>query len=108
MRASLLRHAYYWALRQSCIAATGSAHVTDMSMARSLQEALDLEEGQEEAWVIRGIGLKLLEARIDQMRRSVTVTKLTQRAFTSAQWADLRAQLAAWKVCPEEPPMHAV
>ena len=68
-----------------------------------MQEALDLEEGQEEAWVIRGIGLKLLEARIDQMRRSVTVTKLTQRAFTAAQWADLRAQLAAWKVpfsCP--------
>ena len=32
------------------------------------------------------------------MRRSVTVTKLTQRAFTAAQWADLRAQLAAWKV----------
>ena len=64
-----------------------------------MQDALDLEEGQEEAWVIRAIGAKLLEARIDQMRRSVTVTKLTQRAFTAAHWADLRAQLAAWKVC---------
>jgi hypothetical protein len=62
------------------------------------QDALDLEEGQEEAWVIRAIGAKLLEARIDQMRRSVSVTKLTQRTFTAAAWADLRAQLAAWKV----------
>ena len=61
------------------------------------QEALDIDEGQEEAWVIRTIGRKLLEARIDQMRRVVTVSRLAHRAFTHAQWGELRAQLAAWK-----------
>ncbi len=63
------------------------------------QDALDLEAGQEEAWVIRASGKKLLEARIDQLRRVVTVHKLTHRAFTTSHWQDLRAQLAAWKVC---------
>lgn len=69
-----------------------------LALAWPVQEALDLEEGQEEAWVIRSIGRKLLEARIDQMRRVVIVSKLAHRAFTHAQWAELRTQLAAWKV----------
>ena len=49
--------------------------------------------------MIRASGKKLLEARIDQLRRIVTVQKLTHRTFTSSQWQELRAQLAAWKVC---------
>ncbi len=62
-----------------------------------------MEEGQEEAWVIRASGAKLLEARIDQMRRVVTISKVAHQAFTSAQWQQLRSQLAAWKVQPLAP-----
>lgn len=62
------------------------------------QESLALEEGQEEAFVIRASGNKLLEARIDQLRRVVTVSKIAHQTFTSAQWEQLRTQLAAWKV----------
>ncbi len=62
------------------------------------QESLALEEGQEEAFVIRASGNKLLEARIDQLRRVVTVSKIAHQTFTSAQWEVLRGQLAAWKV----------
>jgi translation initiation factor 3 subunit M len=64
----------------------------------SAQEALDLEDGQEESWVIKASGKKLLEARIDQLRRTVIVHRLTHRTFTSSQWQELRTQLAAWKV----------
>ena len=59
---------------------------------------MDLEEGQEEAFVIRASGNKLLEARIDQLSRVVTVTKIARQTFTAAQWQELRAQLASWKV----------
>ncbi len=65
-----------------------------------VQESLALEEGQEEAFVIRASGNKLLEARIDQLRRVVTVTKIARQTFTAAQWQQLRAQLASWKVGP--------
>lgn len=62
------------------------------------QEALALEDGEVEAWVIRASGRKLLEARIDQLRGRVAVTRIPQRTFTSDQWRQLTAQLGAWKV----------
>ena len=64
------------------------------------QEALALEEGEVEAWVIRASGRKLLEARIDQLRGRVAVTRIPQRTFTADQWRQLTAQLGAWKVQP--------
>ncbi|KAK9831893.1 hypothetical protein WJX81_006639 [Elliptochloris bilobata] len=63
----------------------------------TIQEALCVGEGDVEAWVVRAIGKKLLEARIDQMRRTVAVTKCAQRTFPGAQWRALLAQLGAWK-----------
>ena len=65
-----------------------------------VQDALGVGEGDVEVWVVRAIGKKLLEARIDQMRRTVAVTKCMQRTFSTAQWRALLAQLGAWKVCP--------
>lgn len=53
-----------------------------------------------EVWVVRAIGKKLLEARIDQMRRTVAVTKCMQRTFSATQWRALLAQLGAWKARP--------
>ena len=52
-----------------------------------------------EAWIIKASGKKLLEARIDQLRGRVAVTRIPQRTFTQAHWRDLTAQLGAWKVC---------
>ena len=63
-----------------------------------VQEALALENGEVEAWVIRASGRKLLEARIDQLRGRVAVTRIPQRTFTADQWRQLTAQLGAWKV----------
>ncbi|KAK9828739.1 hypothetical protein WJX72_001837 [[Myrmecia] bisecta] len=55
------------------------------------------EEGEVEAWVVRAIGKKLVEGRIDQLRGVVTITKCTPRSFGRDQWQELREQLAAWK-----------
>ncbi len=67
------------------------------------QEALGVGEGEVEVWVVRAIGRKLLAARIDQMRRTVAVTKCAQRTFSAAQWRALLAQLGAWKARPRRP-----
>ncbi|CAL5225689.1 g8554 [Coccomyxa viridis] len=63
----------------------------------AIKEALALENGEVEAWVIRASGCKLLEARIDQLRGRVAVTRIPQRTFTADQWRQLTAQLGAWK-----------
>ena len=69
-----------------------------LSMVWCSQEALALEDGEVEAWIIRASGKKLLEARIDQLRERVAVTRIPQRTFTADHWRQLTAQLGAWKV----------
>ncbi len=51
-----------------------------------------------EAWVVHGIGKKLLDARINQLSRSVAVTRTTHCSFGTAQWQELSAQLSQWAV----------
>ena len=78
-------------------------HSTGCKGGIHMQEALALEDGEVEAWVIRASGRKLLEARIDQLRGRVAVTRIPQRTFTADQWRQLTAQLGAWKVQPPVP-----
>lgn len=49
-----------------------------------------------EQWVVRAIGAKLLEAKLDQVRRVVVVTRSTHRIFGKQQWQDLKHRLAVW------------
>ena len=83
-----------------CVGARWACGGPDGRARMGAQDALGVEEGEVEVWVVRAIGKKLLEARIDQMRRTVAVTKCMQRTFSTAQWRALLAQLGAWKVCP--------
>ena len=63
-----------------------------------LQAALGIEEAEVEAWLVRGIGKKLLDARINQLSRTVAVTRTTHRSFGPPQWQELGAQLTQWAV----------
>ncbi len=91
------------ASQEPCIHMQG-ARMTCWQRARApAQEALGVGEGEVEVWVVRAIGRKLLAARIDQMRRTVAVTKCAQRTFSAAQWRALLAQLGAWKARPRRP-----
>lgn len=49
-----------------------------------------------EQWVVRAIGAKLLEAKLDQVRRVVVVTRSTHRIFGKQQWQDLKQRLTQW------------
>ena len=76
------------------------------------QTALGIEESEVEAWVVHGIGKKLLDARINQLSRSVAVTRTTHCSFGPAQWQELSAQLSQWAVrtltcngCGPPPPL---
>lgn len=55
--------------------------------------ALDIPREQVQPWVVRAIGAKLLEGKIDQVAGTVTVTRCHHRTFTSKEWQGLGAQL---------------
>jgi translation initiation factor 3 subunit M len=62
------------------------------------QDTLGVEAGDVEAWVVRAIGKRLLDARIDQLQAAVTITRASHRSFGDSQWRDLRDQLGVWRV----------
>jgi translation initiation factor 3 subunit M len=63
-----------------------------------IQAALGLQDNSEvEGWIVRAIGKKLIEGRINQVEGTFAVTKCAQRTFGKGQWTELREQLGAWK-----------
>ncbi|CAI5487466.1 unnamed protein product [Closterium sp. Naga37s-1] len=62
-----------------------------------LQDTLQVAEEEVEQWVVRAIAAKVVDARMDQQRRVVVVTRSTQRVFGLPQWLELRNRLAMWK-----------
>lgn len=83
-----------------------------------IAEALQIKPEEVEHWVISAIGAKLIDAKMDQLRRVVLVTyvllpsiaicvcrsshdalrsRSAQRVFTNAQWKQLAGSLQAWR-----------
>jgi translation initiation factor 3 subunit M len=62
-----------------------------------IAQTLQIEAGEVETWVIAAIGAELLDARMDQVRRVVLVSRATQRVFADVQWKDLSGSLVAWR-----------
>eukprot|EP00741_Cyanophora_paradoxa_P015634 tig00020903_g15091.t1 len=56
--------------------------------------ALQIEESEVEAFVIRAISAKLLEAKMDQVRRTIIAGRCSIRVFSMAQWKELRGTLS--------------
>lgn len=60
-------------------------------------QALGVEEGDVEVWVIEAVGAGVMDARLDQTRRVVVVHHVTLRTFTDEHWRQMSARLALWK-----------
>jgi len=59
--------------------------------------ALKVEETEVERWIINAITAKLVDAKIDQLRHTILITRATQRVFNLDQWKNLQTQLGLWK-----------
>lgn len=73
--------------------ATGNGEITYATV----KDALKLSASEVEEWIVKAIGAKLIDAKMDQVREVVTVTRCAHRVFGKDQWIDLRAQLTAWR-----------
>jgi translation initiation factor 3 subunit M len=49
---------------------------------------------QVQPWVVRAIGSKLLDGRIDQVAGTVVISRCHHRTFTSKEWQGLGQQLS--------------
>mmetsp|Transcript_32908 Transcript_32908/g.104763 ORF Transcript_32908/g.104763 Transcript_32908/m.104763 type:complete len:287 (-) Transcript_32908:68-928(-) len=63
----------------------------------TVRDTLMVKDGEVEEWVVRAISLKLVEAKMDQLRGVVVISRATQRVFSRPQWEDLRSKLAQWR-----------
>jgi translation initiation factor 3 subunit M len=76
------------------LASKGSGEITYAVV----REALKITDDEVEYWIVRAIGLKLLEAKMDQLRQVVIISRCIERVFGLAQWRDLLGKLTIWKV----------
>ena len=60
-------------------------------------KALSCPEGEVEGWIVRAIGARLVEAKMDQVRGVAVVTRVTHRVFGTQQWKDLAERINAWR-----------
>lgn len=59
--------------------------------------AISVPVADVESWVVQAIGEGLIDARMDQTKGELTVTRATQRDFGAAQWTHLQSKLRAWR-----------
>lgn len=60
-------------------------------------KALDVDEEDVEKWVVRAITAGLVNAKIDQLARTVTISRSLQRRFAAEQWKEIDAKLQLYK-----------
>jgi len=61
-----------------------------------IAERLKISNDEIEHWIVDAIGADLLDAKIDQLRQVLIVSRCTQRVFGTAQWQQLRTNLSSW------------
>jgi len=63
----------------------------------SISKTLYIPESEVESWVVLAISENLISAKMDQLRRIVTISQSLQRVFARPQWKQLSDSLATWR-----------
>ncbi|KAJ3305702.1 hypothetical protein HDV03_001110 [Kappamyces sp. JEL0829] len=84
-------------IRILTLASLASKHLGQIINYQTVAAALDIPLDQVEFWVIDGIRAKLIDARLDQLHSTITITRATNRRFEAAQWTELASKIDAWK-----------
>jgi len=63
---------------------------------QALSQALRIEEGEVEAFIIEALRTKLLVARMDQKARTARITRAEHRTFGQPQWEYIASVLQGW------------
>jgi translation initiation factor 3 subunit M len=69
----------------------------DMVPFEKIAAALAIDEDDVEKWVVKAITANLVSAKVDQLNRTVVITRVLQRGFGTDQWNDVHAKLQLYK-----------
>ncbi|KAI8799756.1 hypothetical protein BJ742DRAFT_844435 [Cladochytrium replicatum] len=85
-------------MRLLSLASLAANHVQGEVSYDVIATELNIDEDDVEMWVIDGIRAGLIEAKMNQLKRTILVSRATQRIFRKEQWDALGSKLDAWKV----------
>uniref|UniRef100_A0A7S2JLI2 Eukaryotic translation initiation factor 3 subunit M n=1 Tax=Cyanoptyche gloeocystis TaxID=77922 RepID=A0A7S2JLI2_9EUKA len=60
-------------------------------------EALQVDEAEVETWLILAFSAQLVSAKMDQVKRLITIDKCVQRYFSPTQWREIKSKLVQWR-----------
>jgi len=62
----------------------------------SIANTLHIDESDVEFWVVSAIAASVLDAKMDQLKKTITVSRSLQRVFAKAQYKQLYDNLMVW------------
>lgn len=63
----------------------------------TLAKALDVKEDEVEQWVVKAITSNLISAKVDQLRRTVVISRTLPRGFGLEEWKEVDVKLHMYK-----------
>jgi len=83
------------AVSSLALSGSGSGEISYATIARTLHLSSDLPS-EVERIIVKAVALGIINAKLDQQRRVVLVTRGLQRVFTRSQWKQLNDTLNIW------------
>jgi translation initiation factor 3 subunit M len=94
----------YGLVHEECIAKMRLMSLVDLASNVSgqipyavIKDTLQINDNEEELWVVKAITMKLIDGKMDQMNQVVVVSRYTERVFGQQQWETLRTKLSTWR-----------
>lgn len=84
-------------MRLLSLASLGSENLARELTYADIAKNLQIQEEEVEMWVIDVIRAGLVEAKLDQLNKTVIVHRSIYRVFGQEQWKKLSTSLSAWK-----------
>ncbi|KAJ1928219.1 hypothetical protein IWQ60_002248 [Tieghemiomyces parasiticus] len=83
-------------MRHLSLAALAGRHIGRQLAYADIASVLAVPEDEVELWVIDAIRVGLVQAKMDQMSRTILVNRTTYRSFGQEEWAAIQSQLTTW------------
>ncbi|ORX90835.1 PCI-domain-containing protein [Basidiobolus meristosporus CBS 931.73] len=84
-------------IRMLTLASLGSEHLGNELSYSAVCDALKIDADEVEFWVIDVVRAGLIEAKLNQLNETVTISRSTRRVFTTKDWEELGAKMKGWK-----------
>ncbi|KAI9197321.1 uncharacterized protein BJ171DRAFT_520797 [Polychytrium aggregatum] len=84
-------------IRLLSLASLAASHVENEVAYSTIAKALAIEDDEVEFWVIDVIRAGLVDAKMNQLKKTVVVSRSTHRVFGKEQWKFLGERLNGWR-----------